>query len=127
MKKLTLLLLLVPILSFGQTIIVKKGLKFDVNNYETITIFNTTHILHQTRVNGDGYDEIKINKKCTIIDGARVSKGKDAKKLAHSKAFWVTFLKKYGFELTDSVKTPYTYNGGTATPGTETLTFTKQK
>ena len=126
MKKLILLLLFIPLVSFGQTIIEKKGFKFDVNNYETITIYNTTQLLHNTRVNGDGYDQIKINNRCTIIDGARVSKGKDVKKLALSRAFWVTFLKKYGFELTDSVKTPPTINGGSLTPGTETLTFTKQ-
>ena len=127
MKKLLLLLLFIPLVSFSQTIINKKGFEFNVTSYETILIFNTTHILHQTEVSGDGYDEIKINKKSTIIDGARVSKGKDAKRLASKRAFWITFLNKYGFELTDSVKTPVTTNGGTVTPGTETLTFTKKK
>jgi len=126
MKKLILLLAILTMgVAQAQFITGKRGNTYDVRNYETITVFASTHLFVNPTITLDGYDTLILNKKGIITDGDRIMKRKDVKRLAHREAFWITYLKKNGFKLQKNTTTPVTINGGSVTPGTMTLTFIK--
>ena len=127
MKRIFLLLTLFLSTNLYSQIIKGKEGTFDVrNDYSTVSVFFTTHILNRTEVSFDGYDVVKINKKVSqITDGNRLTKGKTLWKLSKQTSFWITFMEKYGYKLSNNTKTPSIRAGDYTTSGTTMLVFNK--
>jgi|SaaInl0LU_22_DNA_1037365.scaffolds.fasta_scaffold83461_1 hypothetical protein len=127
MKRIFLLLTLFLSTNLYSQIIKGKEGTFDVrNDYSTVSVFFTTHILNRTEVSFDGYDVVKINKKVSqITDGNRLTKGKTLWKLSKQTSFWITFMEKYGYKLSNNTKTPSMRVGDYTTSGTTMLVFNK--
>ena len=127
MKRIFLLLTLSLSTNLYSQIIKGKEGTFDVrNDYSTVSVFFTTHILNRTEVSFDGYDVVKINKKVSqITDGNRLTKGKTLWKLSKQTSFWITFMEKYGYKLSNNTKTPSMRVGDYTTSGTTMLVFNK--
>jgi len=127
MKRIFLLFTLFLSTNLYSQIIKGKEGTFDVrNDYSTVSVFFTTHILNRTEVSFDGYDVVKINKKVSqITDGNRLTKGKTLWKLSKQTSFWITFMEKYGYKLSNNTKTPSIRVGDKTTSGTTMLVFNK--
>ena len=112
----------------AQTITDKKGTEFNVTDYETIIVSIPSSKLHPTKLSGDGYDEIRVNNRATIVDGKRVTTGKGTKKLSKNKGFWTTFLKRNGFvfENTTTEERTFSVNGNIQTAITIVHTYVKK-
>ena len=127
MKKLLSLIIILSSTSLFSQIISGIEGTFDVrDDYSTITVYYTTHKLYGPKVSFDGYDTVTVRmKKTEILDGDRVTQGKGIWKITKTTSFWITFLEKYGYELSNSNITPVISFGKYVTPGTTTLIFKK--
>ena len=103
MKKLLLLLSIIPLIGYSQILTDKDSYSINVTDFEVIEIVISTNALKRVKVTGDGYDEIFLSKGAQIKDMDRVITEK-VPDFIKREAFWKAFLGRCGFEIQD-VKT----------------------